>query len=94
MSNPNNTIARTVVNGYTITTVKRSEYLSLHDNNKYETMVFPPHGSGGVNYSDLAEYVWPGRNFQYYDNTQSALEGHRAMVAAWAFVPNIPTLLS
>jgi hypothetical protein len=75
----NNQIARTVVNGYVISTVKLAgaeSYPDLFAGHMYETMVF------SADDGKIAE--WTERDCQRYGNIESALKGHEVMAAAWA----------
>jgi hypothetical protein len=85
-----NQIARTVVNGYVISTVKLVDPFGVYGGSEYETMVFPA--------DDGKITDWTERDCQRYGNVESALEGHEVMVAAWAVggIPSgsIPTVVS
>jgi hypothetical protein len=73
----NNQIARTVVNGYVVSTVKLTDPFGVYVGGEYETMVFPADANG-----EVAD--WTERDCQRYGNMSAALEGHEVMVAAWA----------
>ena len=73
----NNQIARAVVNGYVISTVKLRDPFGVYVGGEYETMVFPADDAGKIT-------CWLERDYQRYENMESALEGHEVMVAAWA----------
>jgi hypothetical protein len=88
----NNQIARTVVNGYVVSTVKLTDPFGFTANihyvgGEYETMVFPADANG-----EVAD--WTERDCQRYGNMEAALEGHEVMVAAWDLVASTPTVVS
>ena len=83
----NSQIARTVVNGYVVSTVKLTDLFGIHVGGEYETMVFPADANG-----EVAD--WLERDCQRYGNMEAALEGHEVMVAAWALVASTPTVVS
>jgi hypothetical protein len=82
-----NQIARTVVNGYVVSTVKLRDPFGVYVGGEYETMVFPADNAGKIT-------DWLERDYQRYGNMESALEGHEVMVAAWALAASIPTVVS
>ena len=74
-----NSIARTAVDGYVISTVQlpgAEKYPELFADHRYETMVFRADSDGKVT-------DWIEVDGQRYATEDAALAGHRAMVAMW-----------
>ena len=78
MTNPNS-IARTVVDGYVISTVKlpgAENYPDLFAGHMYESMVFRADSDGKVT-------DWSEVDGQRYETEDAAHAGHASLVAMW-----------
>ena len=78
MTNPNS-IARTVVDGYVISTVKLAgaeNYPDLFADHMYETMVFRTDSDGTVTH-------WTEVDGLRYATEEAAHAGHASLVAMW-----------
>ena len=74
-----NSIARTVVNGYVISTVKLADaenYPELYADHMYETMVFRADSDGKVT-------DWMEVDGLRYATEEAAHAGHASLVAMW-----------
>ena len=83
IGNMNNQIARTMVDGYVISTVKlpgADNYPSLFADHKYESLVFRIDSGGNVT-------DWSEVDGLRYATEDAAHAGHASLVAMWKTTP-------